>query len=98
MVKIENSTDDFGSTRWLTWLIIINVLYVLKELIAALYPQYPGNYQDAVMWQKRVVDEKLYSIVSDMDKRRANLGMNMKFEGTKTVVERDKIPNVNHPC
>jgi len=50
MVKIENSTDDFGSTRWLTWLIIINVLYVLKELIAALYPQYPGNYQDAVMW------------------------------------------------
>ena len=87
---------DELETKWFLWLIIINVLYVIKESLAYFIPDAPASHKQIEDWHIKTVNQKIYKKVLDMDKRRENQQLFMKGPNVaKTKFKRNEISVVN---
>jgi Calcium-activated chloride channel len=87
-----NSFDiSDSSTKWIIFISIEHSLFVFKSLLSSYIPDVPQVVSDGIEWSKRVVDEKLYGKLSDIDKERT--ARNLKFvtvDSTRLI----KIENI----
>ena len=58
------------TTKWIFFLIVEHGIFALKLIIAALIPDMPKKVRNGVIWSERIVNEKLYGQLSDVDKER----------------------------
>ena len=68
------------STQWLLFLSIERGIFILKFLISAYIPDIPSKVKDGLAWSERIVAEKLYGKLSDIDKERTL--RNLKFNAS----------------
>ena len=58
------------ATKWIFFLAVEHGIFVLKFALSALIPDIPRKVKNGIVWSERIVNEKLYGRLSDIDKER----------------------------
>ena len=73
------------STKWILFIAIEHSIFIFKFILSGLIPDKPTIVAKGLDWSERVVDEKLYNKVSDIDQERSE--RNLRFEPVKSKYE-----------
>jgi hypothetical protein len=76
---------DDTNEKWILFMVLEHAIIVLKSLIMAFIPDMPKKVADGIVWGERVVNEKLYGKLADIDLERNMRNLDFK------AVEEERI-------
>ena len=80
---------DSDRDKWLLFLILEHALITLKFMIAGIIPNKPKIVKNGLEWSERIVNERLYGRLTDLDKARKGRDLTFTEPVPRKVYEAD---------